>query len=129
MVFQKADEVRGIQVKSWVAAPFLLPAIALALVEKTPLGGRDEFLRLAGVVHVIGFTTPGQGDAGGVMKIVVPQGIQAVAPLGRRANKLRMLRFILGDQVGLTGSAGSTNRLGNLGEDMHRRRVKDLLRG
>src|SRR6186997_1864693 len=56
-----------------------LPLVALSLKEKAPLGQGDELLRGAAIVGVIGFTTPGQGDHGGMMKVVVPESVEPVA--------------------------------------------------
>src|SRR5262249_31151632 len=66
--------------------------------EIAPFEGGEELLRRPAVVAVIGLVAPGQGDAGGVVEVVVPQPVQAVAALLKRANQSALLRLVLGDQ-------------------------------
>ena len=49
----------------------------LSLIQKSSLDGRDEFLGLAVIVAVVGFTLSRERDMDAMMEIVVPDGVQA----------------------------------------------------
>ena len=63
----------------------LLPLVALALVEVAVLDRRDELLRRAEVVGVVGLVVAGQRDHGAVVEVVVPERVEAIAALLGRA--------------------------------------------
>ena len=63
------------------------------------------------------------------MEIVVPQRVESVAALVSRAHELDILRLILAhDDRRLVASRGARRRR-DLGNDVRRRFVEDLLRG
>ena len=82
------------------AARFLLPLVALPLIEEAVLGGGDELARPAAIIGVIGLVVSGQRDHGAVMEIVVPQGVEPVAAVLGRPHQPRLLRLVLADDKG-----------------------------
>src|SRR5581483_11540087 len=79
VILQIADEAIGIEVQRWRAAPLLLPAIPLSLVEKAVQRHRREFVRSACVVGVVGLPVAGERDLRGVMPVVVPEHVDSPA--------------------------------------------------
>src|SRR5258707_9655313 len=106
VVLQEIDEVGRRQVERRGAAPLLLPGKNLSLVEVAPFEGRDEFLRIAVIVGVVGFIAADERHHGGMMEVVVPNCIQAVAALLRRAYEASSLPLVLGDDDDRTISRG-----------------------
>src|SRR6266511_3148432 len=78
----------GLQPESWRAAALLLPCVPLALVEITPFDGGDELLRLAQVLGIVSLIMPGQRHHRAMMKIVIPERVDAIAPLLLRPHQL-----------------------------------------
>src|SRR5689334_8263346 len=101
------------QIKRRTAATFLLPAIPLALVEVPPFQRRNELLRCAFVVAVIGLGMASASDDGAVVKIVVPKSIHSVAALFRRTDELRFLRFVLRNDICAAPRRSTPNGHGN----------------
>ena len=79
-------------------------------------------------IGIVGFVAPGKRHMRGMVQIFVPHAIQPVAArLG--PHKARVLRFVLGDDQN-AAPAGRCARLGGqLGDDIARRVVEDLLGG
>ena len=75
----------------------LLPRVILALVEKAALDHRYELLRRAEVIRVVSLATTGECDLHAVVEIVVPELVEAVAPLVPRPCETRTLGLVLGD--------------------------------
>ena len=97
MVLEKRDESRSLKTEGRRAAIPVLPRVPLALIQESPLGQRHELLGRSRVVGVVRLTKTGRGDAGGVVKVVVPDGIEAEASLLPRTECPDILRFILPD--------------------------------
>src|ERR687886_827910 len=95
VVFQKHHERLGWKVEGRGAALLLLPAIILALIQEPMTRGRDELLRLAIIIGVVGFVTSGQRDDGAMVKVVVDERVEAVAAALRRPDEPSVLRFVL----------------------------------
>ena len=74
-----------------------LPRVILALVEIAALDHRYELLRRAEIIRVVGLAATGEGDLRAVVKIVVPERVEAVAPFVSRPREARVLRLVLGD--------------------------------
>src|SRR4029079_17242912 len=79
VVWEERHEGGGRQAEAGRAAALLLPGVALALVEVAVLDRRDQLLRRAAVVSVVRLFAPGERDDGGMVEVVVPQRIDAVA--------------------------------------------------
>src|SRR4029078_1134341 len=73
-----------------------LQGVRLALIEKSTLRARDEFLRRPEIIGVIRLPPSGERDLRGVVKIVIPHGIEAEPRLLRRAQHPHVLSFVLG---------------------------------
>ncbi len=97
VVLEEVDERRRRQVERRGAAALLLPRVPLPLVEKAVLDARDQLLRRAEVVGVVGLVAAGQRHQRRVVEVVVPERVEAVAALRGRAHQLRLLRLVLGD--------------------------------
>ena len=98
VVLQERDERGRRQVQRRGPAALLLPGVPLPLVQVPPLHRRQDLLRGAAVVRVVGLVVAGQRDARAVVEVVVPQRVQAVAAGLGRAHHPRLLRLVLGDQ-------------------------------
>src|SRR5688572_27652886 len=94
MILDERDELRRRQIERVMAAAVFLPLVALALIDKAPLERRDEFLGRAFVIGVVSFVVAGRGDVGSVVKIVVPDRIEAIASFGQRANQAGFLPLV-----------------------------------
>ena len=107
----------------------LLPLVPLALVVIAVFRGGNELLGRSQVVSVIRLAPSGHGDLGGVMKVIVPEHVEAAAALLDRADQLRFLVFIfIDDDNGLLpGRAASSDS--NFGKNVLRRLVENALRG
>src|SRR5277367_383751 len=110
------------------AEPFLLPGEELALVEKAPLHRRYQLLRSAQIVRGVRLAVAAQSDAGAVVKIVVPDRIDAEAAVRRGAHQPGLLGFVLGDHDGLAAAASLAHSPRDLGQEMRCRTIEDLLR-
>ena len=87
VVLDEIDEIRRAQPVGWLAAHFLLPGKPLALIQEAAFHRRNEFLRSAPVIRVIRLVVAGECDMGAVMEIVVPERIEAIAAVLRRADQ------------------------------------------
>src|SRR5829696_6546452 len=77
VVLEKGDELCGFEPGRGRPPARLLPHVPLPLKEEPPLGERDELLRSAAVIRVIGLASSGDRDGSGVVEVVVPQRIEA----------------------------------------------------
>src|SRR5437868_4829897 len=100
MVFNEGDEPRRVQIEARSTATLFLPLVSLSLVQISPLQRGNEFLRTSQVIGVIGVPFSGEGDYRAVMKVVIPQSIEAVPTPFDRPHQNRVLRFVLSDQDG-----------------------------
>src|SRR4051812_44169531 len=99
-----------------MAAAFLLPVIPLPLVKESVLHRGNKFLRRAAISAVIRLGAPGGRDQRAVMKIIVPQCIEAMATSGARANEPRLLRFVLAHHKGRPALPSAMHRVRDLAE-------------
>src|SRR6266542_1679226 len=127
VVLDVGDEAARVEVEARRAASLLLPLVALPLVESAPLDRRDELLRVAKVVAVVGLVAAGQGDQRAVMEVVVPQRIETVATLVERPHESALLRLVFGDQQRLAAVRRSSHAPRNCRQDVLRRGVEELL--
>ncbi len=123
----KFTNARGRHIVGSRAASLLLPGVPLALKQVPALARRDELLRLAVVIRVVRLPTSGQGDDGAVMKVVVPERIEAVAPLVDRADHPHVLRLVLGDDDHVAPGRGGASFLPNHSNDVGFGAVVDAL--
>ena len=100
VVFQEHHERLGREVEGRGAAPLLLPAIILPLIQEAVPRGGDKLLRPPAVIGVVGLVASGHRDNSAVMKIVVDQRVEAVAAPLRRPHQAGMLRLVLTDDKG-----------------------------
>src|ERR1051325_10487695 len=73
MVLDVINKTPRLEAKSRRAPALLLPAVALALKQKTPFQCGDEFLGRPSVIRIVGLGPAGQGDHGRMMEIIVPK--------------------------------------------------------
>src|SRR6266850_3969076 len=95
MVLEEGDERGRLQPESWRAAALLLPFVPLALVKVAPFDGGDELLRLAQVLGIVRLIMPGQRHHRAMMKIIIPERVDAIASLRVWPHQLYMLRLVL----------------------------------
>src|SRR5687768_3169751 len=81
VILQKVDELLCLEVPCRTAAPLVLPLVPLSLIEIAPACRRDQFLRRAVVVAVVKLVVPRRRHARGMVKIVIPDGIEPVSPV------------------------------------------------
>src|SRR5437870_10902555 len=128
MVLQKNDKGLSRKIESRGAARPALPKVALALIEEAVLRRGDELARPAAVIAVIGLAPPGQRDHRAVMEIIVPQRVEPVSALLRRASEASLLRFVLADHQRRAALSGPPHLAHDRGQDMVVRPVEDRLR-
>src|SRR6202162_5319964 len=96
VILNKGDKGGRFDVQAWRASTLLLPLVTLALIKVAILHGRNEFLGCPQIVGVISFSAAAERNHRGVMEIVVPQTIQAIAALLGGLHQLYLLRFVFG---------------------------------
>ena len=92
-------------------------------------GHRDELLRRPEIVGVVGLASPREGDAGRVMEVVVPDGVQAISGFARRPQQCDVLGFVLGDDPRVPRRGGGADVIAHVGQDVTRRPIANRLRG
>src|ERR1700704_3528297 len=97
VILKKVHEAIGFQSKRRRAAPFLLPFIPLTLVKVAPLHCRNEFLRRSFISTVVGFAASRRRNFRAMMKIIIPERIQAVTVLLERPDESGLLHFVFGN--------------------------------
>src|SRR5687767_6119178 len=80
------------------AARLALPFVALALVEKPALYDGQDFLSRAAIIRIIRFTAARQRHMDRMMKIVIPQRIQAESSTIEGSNQADILRLVFTDE-------------------------------
>src|SRR5262249_10872244 len=80
VILKERDERRRLKSPARGAARSALPVVVLTLKQVAILGRRDELLRLAASVAVVRLRASGERDHRAVMKVVVPEAVEAVAP-------------------------------------------------
>src|SRR5450432_299654 len=102
----------------------------LALKNKTFFQGANNLLRLA-IVLIIARAFTGKEGVDGVMKIVTPDGVQAVAAIFTRKNQARIILVTFGDHAdfAIEFVGELSHFLGDFLEDVRRRIVLDGLHG
>jgi hypothetical protein len=100
VVLKKGHKRRRLQSKTRRTATLLLPGRPLPLVEVAPLERRDKLLGSAAIVGVIGLVVSGKRYHGAVVKVIVPEGVEAIAALRWWAYQLGVLPFVLRHQEG-----------------------------
>src|SRR6266446_1239936 len=128
VVLQEGDERGGLQPEPWRATALLLPCVPLALVEITPFDGGDKLLRLAQMVGIVSLIMSGQRHHRAMMKIVIPERVDAIASLLLWPHQLHVLRLVLRHDDGCApaGHLAYAPRYG--GKDMIGRLIIDILR-
>jgi hypothetical protein len=129
VVLRERDEPHGWQVERGRAATVFLPSVPLALIQETVFHGRHELLRSASVPGVVGLGAPRGGDHGAVVKIVVPERVEAVAALLARSHEPSQLSLVLTDHDRAARGRGAAHRLDDFFENVRGGLVEDLLRG
>src|SRR4051812_42859117 len=86
-VLDEGDEGGRLEVEARRAAALGLVRVTLALKQIAVLRGGDELLRIAVVILVIGLVASGQGHHGGVVEIIVPERVEAMAAALRGAHQ------------------------------------------
>src|SRR4029079_10898217 len=89
----------------------------------------DELLRSAQVIGVVRLAVSGQRHQRGVVKIVIPQGVETKPALVHGAQAPNVLLFVLGYDDDRTPAGGRARASGEFGEHMRLRRIEDLLNG
>ena len=128
MVLEEGDERGGLQPESWRATALLLPGVPLALVEVTPFDGRDELLRLPQIVGIVRLILSGQRHHGAVMKIVIPERVDAIAPLLVWSHQLHVLWLVLRHDDGCAPAGHLAYAPRHGGQDMLGGLIIDILR-
>src|SRR5690625_2861738 len=129
VIFEKIDKNRRRKSESRSAATLFLPEIKLALIEKPVFGDGDEFLRRTEMIAVIRFAPARKSDHRRMVKIIIPDRVETVAPFFDSRHHLDVLRFVFRDKYDrpLVGSLpGGSIEFGN---DMFGRGVVNRLRG
>src|ERR1019366_3797696 len=129
MVLQEDDEGRRRDPRGRGAAPLLLPAIELSLIEKAAFGHGYKLLWQAEIIAQVGLAASRQRGVGAVVKIVIPDAVEAVSALFQRPHQLDFLWLVFGhhdrrSSVGGFANAladGRQNRLGGAVVDVLRR--------
>ena len=111
------------------AAGLMLPSVPLALIQESVLRRGDELLRRAEIVRVVRLAPARQRHHRGVMKVVVPERVEAATTALDGMKERRVLRLVLTDNPRAPLSGALANRLGDLGEDMRPARILDGLGG
>ena len=125
MVLQKDDKAFRREVERGRAAHFLLPLVALPLIEETVLRGGNELAWATAVIRVVGLVTSSECHHGAVMKIVIPQGVEPVTTLLCRARELRVLRLVLSYDEGDTAVRRQSHPPSDRGENMIFRSIEN----
>ena len=105
-----------------------LPRVTLSLKQVAVLGGRNQFLRRAVMIRVVGFAPPGHRDDRAVMKIVVPHRIETVATGINGPNEAYGLRLAFGDQNDWLAARSRARAASDVGNHVALRSVVDRLR-
>src|SRR4051812_33077063 len=101
MVLQEVHVVAWLEIEARRTSRSVLPIVFLALKQISVFGSRQEFRGLPAVVVIVGFMPACQGDDGGMVKVVIPQGVEIIALLLRRPDHPRLLWLVLADKVDL----------------------------
>src|SRR5688572_18686108 len=128
MILEKVDEPRGFDIPRRRTAPLLLPGVVLALVEKAVFGGRHELLRRPQVIRVVRLTPAGERDHGGVMPVVVPEGIQTESAFVRGSEEADILGLVFADDERPTRARRLSDLRAHLSDDVDRAVVVHVLR-
>src|SRR5262249_37439136 len=120
MILDERDERGGRKPEGRRAAPLLLPAITLALIQKAPLQDRYEFLRPTEIVRIVSGVHSSEGDHRGVVEVVVPAGGGSVPSRRDRPPEPRVLRLIFGHEQRGAAARGSAHTSGHRGNDVFR---------
>src|SRR3954466_1916189 len=84
VVLQELHKMRRGTSAGGATAIQTLPRVPLSLVQMPVPNRRNQLLRTARIVAVIRFGMAGRGDAGRMMKVVVPNAVRPpAAPIGR----------------------------------------------
>src|SRR5713101_3259324 len=124
VILQKADEFFRSEIERRCSSPQLLPGVALALKEKSMFCQRHEFLPLAAVVGVVSLAPAGDGHRGGMVPVVVPEGVDPVLP-----DDVGVLRLVLGDDENSSLASGFARPALNQRHDVFRRAIVNALSG
>src|SRR5271154_567529 len=128
VVLQKDNKTFRREIERGRAARFLLPLVALPLIEKAVFGGSDEFARATAVVRIVRLVMASQCHHSTVMEVVIPQRVEPVsAPLGW-AHQLCVLRLVLSDNKSDSAAPCRAHPPDNGGHDMIVRSIENCLR-
>src|SRR6185503_9346481 len=127
VILGEVQEAEGRDVQRRRAAPTLLPLEPRALVQKPELRERNELLGGAAIATVVRLVATCRSDDSAVVKVVVPEAVEPIASLCRTAYQARLLGLVLSHDDRRASSGSVSHDLGDLGKDVGRRVVKDLL--
>jgi hypothetical protein len=109
VILEKYNETFCSEIKRLRAACLLLPLVPLPLIQEAVFRGGDELLRAPPIVGVIGLVVPDVRDHGAVMKVVIPESVQAIATVSRRAQKPGVLHLVFSDDERKTTARGGSD--------------------
>jgi hypothetical protein len=127
MVLEKIDALMRIDVQRRPTSTLALPRRALPLIQEAMEGG-CEFPRGTLVVEVVGFSAPRQGDVAAMMKVVVPDRIEAVPTFGGPTDEFGILRLAATMTISRSRAAARAHRVSSC-DDVLVGIVENLLRG
>src|SRR4051794_35439797 len=87
------NETGDLQIECGFSTRFLLPGIALALEEESPLDCRQQLFSRALIITVIGLVVCGQPNHRGMMKIIIPESVKFGPTLICAAQQVGVLRL------------------------------------
>src|SRR5262249_34704315 len=104
-----------------------LPLVVLPLKQVAVLRRRDELLRLAAGVAVIRLGPAGECDHRAVVKIVVPEAVEAGTALADRTHEAGVLWFVLRDDHRAAAARTLAHALSDRRQDVLGGAIVDLL--
>src|SRR5688500_7630672 len=128
VILNVSDEGARFQTSRRRAAPVLLPFVSLPLVEISVFHCGKELLRRAPVVGVIRVGPAGQRNDHGVVVVVVPETIHAVAAPVDGSCKLSLLRLVFRDDDSPPTLCRLPDGIRNLSKNMLWGFIEDILR-
>src|SRR5690606_20541707 len=91
VVLDERDEPVAGEVERRLPAAAAVPPVLLPLVKEPVLRGGHQLARGAEVVGEVALVLAGDGDPGGVVEVVVPEGVEPAAAAVGRADEVAVL--------------------------------------